>query len=86
MHHGVGPHVAVARVPIERERHRAAKCWEITGIRRDMDDVFHLVINGRGNLNRFSVDGDRAPVSGLSARRCVEISFIQNNAPRSLML
>ena len=45
-----------------------------------MDDVFHLVIDGRGDLDGFPVDGHRALVAGLAARRGIEIGFVQNNA------
>jgi hypothetical protein len=76
----MGPHIAVARMPIESERHRAAKGRKITGTCWHMDDIFHLVINGRGNLNGLPVDGDRAFVAGLATRCGVEIGFIQNNA------
>ena len=45
-----------------------------------MDDVFHLVINGRGNLNGFPVECHRALVAGLATRCGIEIGLVQNDA------
>ena len=66
MHHGMGPHIAVARMPIKSEGHRGCQGYrKIAGSCRNVNDVFHLVIDSGGDLNRFPIDGNRALVAGL---------------------